>query len=434
MSTQIFTANSNIQYKYKPSIPSFGVDSIVSCFVEQLDFLSNSQQDNVCMVGIFGAWGRGKTYFLDRIEAFLSKRKENTLPKYTIIRFNAWKYQETPALWAYLYETIKSKNSWWNNTRIFCRENMINIIRVSLLSIFIPIGCLLFEYVKNINLPNWLIWLTPLIPIIERFLKYLYNNKDIWRSIKSNTNHINMLGYQNIVERDLERLLTTWIPKRKISQEKIILHIDDLDRCEDIKMISILDSLRTILENEQIKKRLIVICNIDKDRLKTAISQKYLTNTKLNVSKRLVEEQIDKLFIFSIGLPQLSVSQQKSYVETFIKESVQSEDMIPYDSSREQKSLIATDGKTVEKDISENDLVGLLQEYIANNNTKLTPRQIHIIYYRLIFANRLISSGCSSVYIPHTFIEQIIMKSISCDYEVDINECFSDILEIVVPY
>ena len=31
--------------------------------------------------------------------------------KYKIVEFNAWKYQETPALWAYLYETMYKSTS-----------------------------------------------------------------------------------------------------------------------------------------------------------------------------------------------------------------------------------------------------------------------------------------------------------------------------------
>lgn len=436
---KIYKANQNVEYpKSNEDIPCFGINTIVSCFIEQLDYLVQSQKDDICMVGVFGAWGRGKTYFFDKVESFLSTRKEKKLIKYTVIRFNAWKYQDTPALWAYLYETIKSNNTWWtNNVCLFFRENWINILRVCCISVVILIGCFFVEYIKNIKLPHWIIWTTPIIPVIERFLKYMHNNRNTWLAVKCNTRHINMLGYQNVVENDLERLLSVWISDKHLSKERIILHIDDLDRCEDVKIMSVLDSLRTILENEQIKKRLIIICNLDKDRLKSAISQKYRIDMQENVFERLVEKQIDKLFVFSLGLPQLSVNQQKSYIETLHSNSNTSANSNPYDETRENGSLLIKDSDTVETEITEQDLKKLIQDYIDrhnNHNIKLTPREMRIIYYRLIFANRIIASGNSPVYISQSFVDKIIKKSISNDCQVDIRECFSDILEIVVPY
>lgn len=57
------------------------------------------------MLGIFGPWGRGKTYFFNRLKMNLINKQKHEL-EYTIVEFNAWKYQDTPALWAYLYETL----------------------------------------------------------------------------------------------------------------------------------------------------------------------------------------------------------------------------------------------------------------------------------------------------------------------------------------
>ncbi|MGZ4057899.1 MAG: P-loop NTPase fold protein, partial [Bacteroidia bacterium] len=58
------------------------------------------------MIGVFGKWGRGKTFLLKEIWNFLEK-KEDT--KYIKIEYHAWKYQETPASWAYLYENFVSE-------------------------------------------------------------------------------------------------------------------------------------------------------------------------------------------------------------------------------------------------------------------------------------------------------------------------------------
>ena len=87
--------------------PCFGVTTLAECYIKQLDKIAEHTNDNFCMLGIFGPWGRGKTYFFRQIKDLLKKRtREDETIKYKIIEFNAWKYQDTPAIWAYLYETI----------------------------------------------------------------------------------------------------------------------------------------------------------------------------------------------------------------------------------------------------------------------------------------------------------------------------------------
>ncbi len=58
--------------------------------------------DTGMMIGIFGKWGRGKTHFLEKLWDSIKEKKIN----YRHVLFSAWKYQDTKASWAYLYENI----------------------------------------------------------------------------------------------------------------------------------------------------------------------------------------------------------------------------------------------------------------------------------------------------------------------------------------
>ena len=63
--------------------PCFGVTTLAECYIKQLDKIAEHTNDNFCMLGIFGPWGRGKTYFFRQIKDLLKKRtKEDETIKY----------------------------------------------------------------------------------------------------------------------------------------------------------------------------------------------------------------------------------------------------------------------------------------------------------------------------------------------------------------
>ena len=114
--------NNDIKDKNVP--PCFGIDGIADSFLTQIDKISSTQADNVCMIGIFGEWGRGKSYFFKRLEEKINKREDKNSIQYDIVEFNAWKYQDTPALWAYLFETVYHKACFCIKVRYYFRRNI----------------------------------------------------------------------------------------------------------------------------------------------------------------------------------------------------------------------------------------------------------------------------------------------------------------------
>ncbi|MBO0356984.1 hypothetical protein J0X19_03425 [Hymenobacter sp. BT186] len=91
--------------------PAIGIKDIA---VEIADLIINLKAtDKGKMIGIFGNWGRGKTFLMNLVWEDINL-KNNTYKK---VDFHAWKYQDTPAVWAYLYESMseayyKSEYKW----------------------------------------------------------------------------------------------------------------------------------------------------------------------------------------------------------------------------------------------------------------------------------------------------------------------------------
>ena len=81
------------------------------------------------------------------------------------------------------------------------------------------------------------------------------------------------LGIQAEIQKEFKFLLTTWIKDSR--DKKILLFVDDIDRCHEERIIQIIDSLRVMLDEDEIYQRVIIISALDERVLKRAIEWKY---------------------------------------------------------------------------------------------------------------------------------------------------------------
>lgn len=436
-SRELFKPTSNSDTQKDADVnPCFGVDTLGTCFVRLIDSISRSNYVNVSMIGIFAPWGRGKTYFFSRVKNILNSRRDAL--KYFVVSFNAWKYQETPAIWAYLYETLKKELLCW------CGRVAFNVWRnfwKLLWSLFISVCPFVITWLFREKLPSYSELVIGLLSVSGFILKTIYDNvdsvQDLGRKVFSGKSFDKELGTQSEIEKELEALLKfkIWCPKKK----KVLLYVDDIDRCDYSRIISVIESLRTVLENPKIGERLVVVCSIDVNILKSALAQKY----ELAIGKRglnlthVVRDQIDKLFVSSISLPKLK---ELDYIE-FLQElsgvdnieitgatiTVQSKDILSTD---ERSNSVTSDKPTANLDIKR--LIELIMDEVTVECSILTPRQIRILYYRCLFAMNILSER--GEYIDRQCIRDIILKSYSDNEgENEGDDICKEITSIVVP-
>ena len=94
--------SSRILIRDKESINAvIGVQVLASELARLIEHMPNEQGK---MIGVFGRWGRGKTFAFEETWKVLEKGG-----KFERIDFHAWKYQDTPALWAYVFEKFAEK-------------------------------------------------------------------------------------------------------------------------------------------------------------------------------------------------------------------------------------------------------------------------------------------------------------------------------------
>jgi len=123
--------------------------------------------------------------------------------------------------------------------------------------------------------------------------------------------------------------------------KRVLLVIDDLDRCSPLQMLEIVECITLILDDEAIKQRVQLVILVDENALKQAIALKYEHVFEHNLKyehadehkrvagdqdggkrevNRLTRETVEKLLLIHLRLPQLDESETKELVEKYLDE------------------------------------------------------------------------------------------------------------------
>lgn len=430
----------NSAYKDSDVEPCFGVDGLAKCYAELIGSVCNSKTDNTSMLGIFAPWGRGKTFFFKRVQNLLEIDKDTN---YKVVWFNAWKYQDTPALWAYLFETMF--HELYNNCiRRFLYTVWHNKIRYLIILIISLIPCLI-TVVEKCGIP--LNVSTGVIGIIVTVITIIIDKRESVESLLKRFSKISFkseLGVQSEIEHELDCMLCKYIKDKRIKDKKVILYVDDLDRCENNKMISVIESLRTVLENENIRKRMVVVCSVDADILTKALQLKYQPlvlsegskSNKERYLEKMSKDQLDKLFTASMALPIMNDDNMHEFLEKlsgqtfdhqYIANGVESiSDTLTID--KKDSNQRSTEEMTIKR------LNEMIYDCLTVRLLKLRPRQIRLVYYRCLLAMKILNLNGESM--TKELVEQIIVRSYDRGFQEKPHDMVEqdEVIDMVVPY
>lgn len=483
--------------------PGFNVDRLAAAFFKVLKNAS-SDSENVCFLGVFGVWGRGKTFFLKRLREIVGKSEDSEC--FDFVTFNAWKYQETPGIWASLIETLLSHKSCWGRLRykLTPRVMLSFLSSLVLLAVATACGCLALRDWKSPDITKTLLGLMgsmfALIASVMGFIKSFG-----WFSVGDwhNFNPKDHLGVQYQTEKELERIVGRWnwghitnaghFLRYGFSQRqgrkparRIVLLVEDIDRCRGEKMIAIIEALKLIMENPRIAKRIIVIMSVDQEKAMTAYRRRFEAEGAVN-PELCALEQMNKIFLMGMRLPKISKEDVLLYLDIIAdklladagvedgglsgqrQENVVLQDagdshgdnaspqgdVAPESSGGDDASAEDGGELNAESGIAENpggsaqpeeagielsnrDAIRLLKRELekkVNYGTllHLTPRQIKILFYRLVLANNLMTDY--GVGVSPRVIEQIVNFSLN-DEGIDLvsHNKIGEIMQVVVPF
>jgi hypothetical protein len=464
--------------------PAFKVEKIASVFANHL---KNLKHENGQMIGVFGKWGRGKSYFVRQVFLQLGvhpkdeKKKTNLLKKvwstlkclwdkilkpketfvkifkknqdkdelpFCVIKFQAWKYQSTPSIWAYLFETFVKDYldvNWWDriwrtfhlsiirigNWRTWGKPLIVVIIGVlwflliPFLLKFLPFltsGKLSGTFEEVSTAIKWLGGVGAISFVVARINSFIKFSKkpalSLFNSLSKVPSFKHVLGIQEEIHKEFVFLIKSW--NKYLDGKRLLLFIDDLDRCSHHSLIEIVDSLRVMLDDEEINRHVLVLMALDEDKLQRVVYTKYDNLFKENVELETIAiEYLDKLFISAIKLYPISDDERAEYIKKIATQinSEKFETSVEKGPENEEKTNNAADAfgekedsqSTVEKEkvvfersvdkesqeevetfqnLNESE-VNTLAEKIKKTDKELTPRQIRIVVYRYLLARNL---------------------------------------------
>jgi hypothetical protein len=239
-------------------------------------------------IGIYGDWGSGKSSLMKMIEL------ENTKPDNLIIKFNGWLFEgyedaKIALLTTLIDEIIKSRT--WDEKAKKYLSRLVK--RIKWLKVITKVGSIgINTYVANQTNFDF----TKIVTDISKL-----EIDDYIKEIEDENQSMIDKGIREF-HKDFESLL------KETKLKRVIVLIDDLDRCNPDTIISTLEAIKLFLFVE----KSVFIISADERLINYAVKKRFpeLPSTDYDVSK----DYIEKLIHFPIRIPSLSEVEYEAYI------------------------------------------------------------------------------------------------------------------------
>ena len=217
-----------------------------------VDFIIDKKIPSTFSIGIDGEWGDGKTTLLNKIKTLLEENEE------TVIKFDAWKYEKLNIVSAFYQEIERTLQKKYDTKEILA--TITTIIADEALRSYSGIS---------------------LTRIIDKYKKF-----------------------SDVVETIPEKI------SKLIEDDKLIILIDDLDRCSVDNMLEILESVKMFLNVNNV----IFIIAADMSKLEQAWELRY--NSKLGAITG--RQHLEKMFQLKLSISSKSKELFVDYVHSLL--------------------------------------------------------------------------------------------------------------------
>jgi hypothetical protein len=320
--------------------------------------LMSDETSTPLTVGIYGAWGMGKSFLMRRIGEMMGKPPENknnpaerivnpnSKYDFLFVDFNAWTYSGSQNLWAglitKLYDDVEKylglrRTLLFRLGKNFQRSTTRTLRLLAVYGVLAVLVGLLFDF--NEWLAQWetlRLALTGLagsavgvsalaaLPALLNAIRDLFSSVTLKRSeqladLSSRRDFRDKIGFMADIKSEIgeirELLETGKSAKRPV---RVFITIDDLDRCPPEKAVEVLEAIMLLLADKD-GSPFIVLLGIDSRIIVKAIEAKYgkvLTDAGISGY-----EYLDKIVQIPFRIPKANVETRKGFVAQLLANS-----------------------------------------------------------------------------------------------------------------
>ena len=264
-------------------------------------------------IGLFGDWGSGKSSILEVLKKEIEKE-----PKTACLYFNGWVFEGYDDAKAALLETILKE---FEDEKRFGAE-----IKDDIKKLFKSVNWMrvIGFGIKNIAFPVAAAYMTGGLSLIPQLVKGLkdaaenpdelvakikgHDTEDYLKQFVKEHEDTDVFDVVRKFRDDFEELL------KKSKIDKLVIIIDDLDRCLPDRIIDNLEAIKLFLN---VKNTAFVI-GADPRIVRHAIEYRYkdkiINSSAENTNDRIVNDYLEKLIQIPYSLPKLSDSEVETYI------------------------------------------------------------------------------------------------------------------------
>lgn len=263
-------------------------------------------------IGLFGDWGSGKSSILEVLKTKLDSKKDGIVCLY----FNGWVFEGYDDAKAALLESIIKE---FEDSKRFgdeIKDDIKKLIKSVNWMRVVGFG------MKNIAIPAVSAYLTGGISLIAEGLKKASQNPaelvkklqkaDVESFLKQFVNESSNSNDSVSTIREFRENFKELLKKSKI--KKLIILVDDLDRCTPERIVDNLEAIKLFLNVDNTA----FIIGADPRIVRHAIEYRYNSNlingSEENKNERIVNDYLEKLIQIPYNLPKLSDSEVETYI------------------------------------------------------------------------------------------------------------------------
>jgi len=243
------------------------VDDGVLGFDNYRDALINIIKDSEprFTIGIFGGWGTGKTTLMRMMEKKLDDEGEVT------VWFNPWQFERETHLMVPLLQTVRLELE----TKYNVEKRTLN-----------KLGDIAVSFAKSVK-PEINLGITKISFDTKKFIEKEEEKKDF-------------SSLYFLLNQELQKIISN------IKKGRIVIFVDDLDRCLPDRALQVLESAKLFLDS----KGYVFVIGLDRRIIEKCVDKKYGKESEISGTA-----YIKKMIQLPFNLPGLREQDVKSYVE-----------------------------------------------------------------------------------------------------------------------